>query len=137
FMSLVLFSPLRPPPASTLFPYTTLFRSFGCIGIIQPQPKVHVHIPHLILCSVIPGQKHKGIVLINSKREDVLCARRKLCGSGHHRFKREDYRYKRVGFVFSVKVEAFKNRKRNCGFRSARADREVLIVTLDLKVTNV
>src|SRR5687767_15443059 len=26
---------LRPPPRSTLFPYTTLFRSEGCIGMSE------------------------------------------------------------------------------------------------------
>src|SRR3712207_7761190 len=31
---------IRRPPRSTLFPYTTLFRSFACIGFSE------VHLPH-------------------------------------------------------------------------------------------
>src|SRR5207253_6927152 len=38
----LLFSPLRPPPSSTLFPYTTLFRSLQRRGIIV-HAQVHTH----------------------------------------------------------------------------------------------
>src|SRR5438874_5434444 len=31
---------LRPPPRSTLFPYTTLFRSFGDVGLEVPSISV-------------------------------------------------------------------------------------------------
>src|SRR2546430_3380814 len=37
---------IRRPPRSTLFPYTTLFRSAGCVGAMQVARAVHVAIHH-------------------------------------------------------------------------------------------
>src|SRR5205823_13821114 len=39
FLFLVFFLLIRPPPRSTLFPYTTLFRSYDATGAL-------IHVPH-------------------------------------------------------------------------------------------
>src|SRR5207253_3700610 len=45
-LQLIFLSGLRPPPLSTLFPYTTLFRSrlFGSQVVRQPAQELHVFV---------------------------------------------------------------------------------------------
>src|SRR5690242_21292690 len=58
---------IRRPPRSTLFPYTTLFRSRGRPGAAQPGP----HRGPLDL-----GLPHAGRVLVSLQRQRVLPAGR-------------------------------------------------------------
>src|SRR5207237_9525152 len=47
-LSLFFFLPPRPPPPSTLFPYTTLFRSLLPLGLQGPQRRVAHHGRHAV-----------------------------------------------------------------------------------------
>src|SRR5437868_15461600 len=55
---------LRRPPRSTLFPYTTLFRSLG--NAVAPQ---RLHVDEDILGAVAPGQEPKTLGAIERSEE--------------------------------------------------------------------
>src|SRR5438132_7843623 len=40
---------IRPPPSSTLFPYTTLFRSFRFFDPLKPQPSRRIQTAHAMM----------------------------------------------------------------------------------------
>src|SRR3712207_7862675 len=54
---------IRRPPRSTLFPYTTLFRSWRCKeSSHSKEPSFEFRVPRFVLCfhMVDPGSKHVG-----------------------------------------------------------------------------
>src|SRR5690349_22312523 len=64
---------LRPPPRSTLFPYTTLFRSDGSVCSTPGEHRRVVGVPHR-LGQEIDHLAHQFVVrsLISQRRDDLL-----------------------------------------------------------------
>src|SRR3989454_7736820 len=66
---------IRRPPRSTLFPYTTLFRSWSAIGILRDAGQVATVMPHqhnrLSLRPVVTG---KGDACARNPFEQILRA---------------------------------------------------------------
>src|SRR5688572_32384573 len=88
---------IRPPPRSTLFPYTTLFRSSDCSTIVRPATRctrrsaIQVSRPHAprseehtselqsqsnLVCRLLLEKKKKNIsqVHINPKKTNIQTA---------------------------------------------------------------
>src|SRR2546430_12406120 len=69
----VFFLMIRRPPRSTLFPYTTLFRSHAYVTVLEvggtafePRgvhsgPEVHRRVPGEVVMHVLPGRNPNGI----------------------------------------------------------------------------
>src|SRR3712207_7281794 len=51
---------IRRPPRSTLFPYTTLFRSHGGVGIVLAQQRPSIG--QEVAIGVIEGERHHPVI---------------------------------------------------------------------------
>src|SRR3712207_8463112 len=51
---------IRRPPRSTLFPYTTLFRSEGQVRVAGGIRRAHLHPRRVALVRLVRGQPHQG-----------------------------------------------------------------------------
>src|SRR5438477_825824 len=68
---------IRQPPRSTLFPYTTLFRSDGGVGVARAGPEVGRHRPHPL---AVAGKDRKSTRLNSSHMSisyAVFCLKKK------------------------------------------------------------
>src|SRR2546422_4993149 len=59
---------IRRPPRSTLFPYTTLFRSVGKGHDVGPDGGVQLVEQLLAAAVLVPGQQHVGIHAVGRTR---------------------------------------------------------------------
>src|SRR3712207_7694470 len=50
---------IRRPPRSTLFPYTTLFRSTNDLGVLSGDPNVIIQESKAFSCDVRAGRRHE------------------------------------------------------------------------------
>src|SRR2546429_6661645 len=72
---------IRRPPRSTLFPYTTLFRSDGALSCFGPVENVHVR--HILDVSTVPAdiEKDRKSTRLNSSHGyisyAVFCLKKK------------------------------------------------------------
>src|SRR5256885_12631667 len=73
---------IRRPPRSTLFPYTTLFRSpLVVVGRPPPLTSVHVLPPSVVFQSALPGPRDRKSTRLNSSHlvisYAVFCLKKK------------------------------------------------------------
>src|SRR5258708_21315738 len=64
---------IRRPPRSTLFPYTTLFRSSGHVGTLRQNFFLRIGIPHAVLCAGSGGSlfgKRRDQATLRIERSD-------------------------------------------------------------------
>src|SRR5579875_4014609 len=92
FISFVFFLMIRRPPRSTLFPYTTLFRSAAVDG-----PLRMVEAPGRASAKACPGDR-KSTRLNSSHTVSsyaVFCLKKKT---------KQDYRYKKIDHLINIRV---------------------------------
>src|SRR4051812_25792725 len=70
----VFFQKKRPPPKSTLFPYTTLFRSKDCvtIDVLPRTPGNNVYVGFMVW-SNFTATKCRGLVSLNQVIKEIIC----------------------------------------------------------------
>src|SRR5688572_31287779 len=90
---------IRRPPRSTLFPYTTLFRSFG--------PRCRVGAPRCSCCSICPSGT-RGWRTTSSR-----CARRSVLQSRSEEHTSELHHSQISYAVFCLKKKKKKKKKKN------------------------
>src|SRR2546430_13134537 len=59
---------IRRPPRSTLFPYTTLFRSIVLVQLRDPEDSHHGIFDELLDCAAVP-QEHDGHLLEEARQD--------------------------------------------------------------------
>src|SRR5690242_20994597 len=69
---------IRRPPSSTLFPYTTLFRSFLIPGIASPHVVIPIHVEALV-----PAIASELLALATQKMLHVLHRRSRIRSEEH------------------------------------------------------
>src|SRR5690348_17781949 len=70
YIVLFFFLMIRPPPRSTLFPYTTLFRSPSVIHVTTRLVEVHV-VVHDRKGKPVPGLTREDFVLLDQDRKST------------------------------------------------------------------
>src|SRR5205085_6592274 len=75
---------IRPPPRSTLFPYTTLFRSAKLTAILL----THAHVDHSMGAARLADERDRKSTRLNSSHSQisyaVFCLKKKIDGDSLH-----------------------------------------------------